>query len=383
MSLLQVRDLFASFGSFLSGTIEDVDPSHSLIDPAQLVISAAQTHGINPQLILAKIQGENSAISSRTRLSELKLKTFTGCGGGGNLQTSIAVQINCAAQNPRLYYDQQEPPNGQTVSGWRVGVAKQTQKQVNTRANPYEGLWVTPATKAAAAFYTYTPYRGAGWSGVAGGNALLVKVLRKTLKLYAMMPNTWHEYYDENGTLVHRFLTHNAKTGEYTFDWSMEPDYEYDSWGSLDGIPSGITGYLPGQATYNVGVAWDLRTYDYCKRDTDPGDPQDYNFYNGDCFVAAINTLPYEDLKQTWLPSWYTTYSANIINEPGYIALEGGLTKPADQGPYEAVPRVSTTQKAITGAPGEGRILNVLQDSEYRPEYPTFPSWGKVKMTIK
>jgi hypothetical protein len=381
MSILQIRDLFSFYGSYLSGQILDVDGV--TIDPAQLIGEAAQSHGINPQLLLAKLQGENSSIRRAARPDPVALKTLMGCGGGGNARTSMRNQITCAAQNLRLYFDQQEPPNGQTSSGWRVGVAKQTQNQVNTPANPYEGLWVTPATKATAALYTYTPYRGADWGGVRGGNALLVKVLRKTLKLYAVKPNTGHEYYDESGTLVHRFLTHNAKTGEYTFDWSMEPEYEYDSWGSLDGMQSGITGYLPGQATYNVGVAWDLKTYDYCKRDTDPGDPQDYNFYNGDCFVAAISPLEYWELRETWQPSWYTTYSANIVNEPGYISLEGGLTKPADQGPYVAVPRVSTTQKAVVGTPGEGRILNVLQDSEYRPEYPTFPSWGKVKMTIK
>jgi hypothetical protein len=60
-------------------------------------------------------------------------------------------------RRPRLYraYLNELEQNGQTRSGWRVGVGKWTE----------DGVLVTPATKAAAALFTYTPYAGAQWGG--------------------------------------------------------------------------------------------------------------------------------------------------------------------------------------------------------------------------
>lgn len=217
MSLLQIRDLFAQNNSFLAGQILDVDGE--TIDPALLIFDTSRQYAINPQVLLAKLQSENGAIKRSSRPSDIQLRTIMGCGGSGTLQTAIRVQIDCAAQALRTHFDAQQLPDGRTVSGWRVGETKQTQNILSTAANPREGLPVIPATKAVAALYTYTPYRGRIWGGVAGGNSLFVEVFRRTLKLYALYPNmSDHEIYDENENVIHRFLTHDSKTGIYTFN---------------------------------------------------------------------------------------------------------------------------------------------------------------------
>ncbi|MBK7927985.1 MAG: hypothetical protein IPJ98_10975 [Bryobacterales bacterium] len=208
MSLLQIRELFSFHGSFLSGVIPDVDGQP--IDPAQLVYDASQTYGINPQILIARMQTEQSAVTMRPRPKIESLMRLTGC----LTPAVMRVQIACAALKLREYFDAQLPPNGHTVSGWRVGEPRQTGNTNPNNIDPPEGLWVTPATMAVAALYTFTPYRGRGWNGSseAGGNQLLVRMIRKKLKLHALMPYfTGHELYDEQGNVTFRFLTPNPR----------------------------------------------------------------------------------------------------------------------------------------------------------------------------
>lgn len=162
--------------------------------------------------------------------------------------------------------------------------------------------------------------------------------------------------------------------------------FAYNAWTWVDGMVSGVTGYVPGRSSYNITIDWNLRTYDYCKQDASPGYPLDYMFYNGDCFVAAIANQPYEELRQSWPTDGFYPYSANITTHAGYITLEGGDNKPPDEGPYfghQWVSRNASTRKSVAGFPHEGRILSVVQDSEYRLELPTFPSWGTVRIIIQ
>lgn len=63
-------------------------------------------------------------------------------------------QLTCVAERFRAYQDQLTN-TGSTVSGWKVGVSKLTQ----------DGVTVTPATKAVAGQFTYTPYPGVQWGG--------------------------------------------------------------------------------------------------------------------------------------------------------------------------------------------------------------------------
>jgi len=141
-----IRYFLKQQGSCLANPLKDVDGV--TIDVPQLIHDAAVEHRINPKVILATMQKEQSAI---TRCPETwRLKRLMGAGSA----STARHQIDFGTSLFRAYQDELNS-NGVTRSGWRVGVAKQTQ----------DGVSVTPATKAVAGQFTYTPYAGSNWDG--------------------------------------------------------------------------------------------------------------------------------------------------------------------------------------------------------------------------
>ncbi len=145
-SVAAIRAFLQKQRSCLTNPIKDVDGV--TIDIPVLIHDAAVKYHINPKVILATMQKEQSAI---TRCPETwRLKLLLGAG-----QPSTArQQIDFGTSLFRAYQDELNS-GGQTRSGWKVGVAKQTQ----------DGVSVTPATNAVAGQFTYTPYAGVNWSG--------------------------------------------------------------------------------------------------------------------------------------------------------------------------------------------------------------------------
>jgi len=128
------------------------------ITAAQGIAQAAQEHGINPLAILVRAQMENSLIA-RANPSKFAMDTAFGCGCPDHQSCDpnfkgFGKQAQCLASWMRGYLTALEE-NGQTVSGWKVGVKKKTR----------DGKWVTPKNKATAALYTYTPVVGNSGSG--------------------------------------------------------------------------------------------------------------------------------------------------------------------------------------------------------------------------
>lgn len=153
MTFDQIRDFLKEQGSFLSGTIEDVDGE--LIDPAKLIYDAAQAYKINPQVLLTTMQKESGTVTATERSpNPIILKLIMGY----STPSTIKAQINDAAWQFRKYFLDLQT-KGITVSGWQVGVPKSTEDQIT----------VTPANKAVAALFTYTPWVGGGWGGKRGG----------------------------------------------------------------------------------------------------------------------------------------------------------------------------------------------------------------------
>ena len=118
---------------------------------AQAFADAAQTHGINPLLLLTRVQVEQSLIG-KTSASTSTLDKAMGCGCPDNQPCQSKYkgfdkQIDCAASKFRSYLDDMAN-GGTTVAGWGVGVTKTT----------LDGFSVTPVTEATAALYTYTPW---------------------------------------------------------------------------------------------------------------------------------------------------------------------------------------------------------------------------------
>ena len=116
------------------------------------IAQAAAQNGINPLVLLVRVQMEQGLISNTAVPSAVDQAFGCGCEGA-----------SCGAQY--LGFDHQALCSGQalgdamaallagnaTVSGWQPGVTTET----------LDGTAVTPMTNATAALYTYTPYLSA------------------------------------------------------------------------------------------------------------------------------------------------------------------------------------------------------------------------------
>ena len=129
---------------------------------AEIVADAASEFGINPLVLLTKIQVESSLIYATAAPTLTLLNRATGCGCHDGMSYCSAGakgfrrQVRCAAEAFQSYL-QDLTDGGQTISGWQVGVAKMAQDDVLVR----------PENAATAALYTYTPwvlpYQGGNW----------------------------------------------------------------------------------------------------------------------------------------------------------------------------------------------------------------------------
>ena len=148
MTAAEIRAFLVSRGSYFRQSIVDVDGV--AFDPATEIAVAAAQYRINPKVILTTLQKEHSGITRTTRPTDPQMRFLMGC-----VRASTArEQLACAAERFRSYQNSLVN-NGTTISGWRVGVAKTTQ----------DGVSVTPASRAVAGQFTYTPYAGVRWGG--------------------------------------------------------------------------------------------------------------------------------------------------------------------------------------------------------------------------
>jgi len=148
MTSEQIRFFLVRYNSYFRQPIQDVDGV--TFDPSSVLVQAASQYQINPRVLLATLEKECNGVTRSTRPSDRTMRSLVGCG----LPSTARQQLSCAAERFRAYHNQLTS-TGSTVSGWQVGVPKLTQ----------DGVWVTPATKATAGQFTYTPYAGAQWGG--------------------------------------------------------------------------------------------------------------------------------------------------------------------------------------------------------------------------
>lgn len=148
LNLDLIRAFLEENDSFLQRRIKDVDGVE--IDPAEELFQAAQTSQINPRVLLATLQKEQSGITRTEPPPVDRQRLLMGFGA----PSTIRDQNKEAAAQFRRDFDhlsRGEP----TAGGWQVGVEKQT----------LDPLPVTPASKAAAVLYSYTPWVGKAFGG--------------------------------------------------------------------------------------------------------------------------------------------------------------------------------------------------------------------------
>ncbi|HLU65759.1 MAG TPA: hypothetical protein VKZ63_05760, partial [Kofleriaceae bacterium] len=139
--------------SFLADEVMDTG---ELLSAALVRVAAEQ--GMNPLVLLVTLQKEAGLVSRSTAPSRQRVDYAFGCGcpdgrGCSSAYRGLDRQLACAAEHLRSYADAIEG-GGTTIGGFAPGRA--------TRV--LDGVHVTPANKATAILYTYTPWilRGEG-----------------------------------------------------------------------------------------------------------------------------------------------------------------------------------------------------------------------------
>ena len=140
------------------------------------LVAIAGAQGIDPVVLLARMQVESSLVSATVRPSRSRIDTALGCGCPDSANCSsqylgLHNQLTCAAQVLTEHFTESIDQSGD----WRLGHAHRTS----------DPTWVTPHSNATAALYAYTPWVLPG----TGGNWLVWNVTRKYLKHFDQAGN--------------------------------------------------------------------------------------------------------------------------------------------------------------------------------------------------
>jgi len=115
-----------------------------------VIVDTAHAVGINPLLILVRLQVERSLVSKSVRPSANTVAYALGCGcpdsaaGCGAIYYGLERQLVCSARTMRRWYDSSADGSG----WWRAGHPRKSA----------DGVTVTPANHATASLYAYTPW---------------------------------------------------------------------------------------------------------------------------------------------------------------------------------------------------------------------------------
>ena len=133
---------------------------------SQMIYQISQSRGLNPILLLSRMQVEASLISAKRRPAQHLIDRAMGCGCPDGYACAARYlglhnQINCAAQKFRELYDKSVNGSG----WWRKGLGKST----------LDNYWIVPNSHATAALYAYTPWvlQGSGGTWLAWKTAML------------------------------------------------------------------------------------------------------------------------------------------------------------------------------------------------------------------
>ena len=125
---------------------------------SQIIFEESQLYRVNPKVILAMLQKEQSLITDQSP-SQNQLDWATGfavCDSCAKSDPSIQQykgfynQVSLFAEKVRNNYLRDLQSLGRTYTGWGKGRAKTT----------VDGYEITPANSATAVLYTYNPWRG-------------------------------------------------------------------------------------------------------------------------------------------------------------------------------------------------------------------------------
>jgi hypothetical protein len=307
-------------------------------------------NGINPQLIVAFLQGENGLITMKARPSTVTIQSLLGCGAGGLALNTAAQQIQCAADNLSGTFDTLlgggAIQRNDNAPAWQVGVPTLTHNQYQGRMNPLEGLPITPANAASATMFIYTPYRGPWtFNGVAWGGITQFGGVSGKMKLWRQLGLWGVEAFYTGGVQANSVQTSAPQENSPHFinkligsglsnayQLPFAPQYlapaplpPAGAWDVNNGASVGIDIILPPLGSYQIQLDYKMWTWDWCGTG---GDGSGWGHYDtGDCFVASLQQQHLLDfLSAQWQPqgSLRSAWSSS----PGLINIWGGPVPP-------------------------------------------------------
>jgi hypothetical protein len=147
------------------------------VPAAEAIARASRAAGINPVVMVARMQVEKSLVSKTARPAQARIDYAFGCGCPDGRACSAVYkgldkQVECAGTTLRKWYDGSIAGDGL----WVVGKSKRT----------LDPLTVTPRSHATSSLYAYTPWVLTG----SGGNWLAWNVARR-----------YFRHFDEQGAL--------------------------------------------------------------------------------------------------------------------------------------------------------------------------------------
>jgi hypothetical protein len=348
MTVYQIRDLLDEKGSFLATpdvTTQIIDTDGVTWQPAQTILDLAQKYTINPQLILVTMQKEDGLITSNTR-PPAGHDGFMGAKGCPS--QTLRGQLDCGVSRFRNYLTQLDS-TGVTPGGWQVGVSKKTCYPSNCSI---ENISVTPANRATAALWTYTPVVGTYWGGAPNvlGTSGNVQIWSGTLFKNVVHILKWKNCgacpqspeVDEKGWSIAMGVAGRPENGQQAV--------------SRHGVSAG----LPPSDSYKITFQCDLFSWDSYNPVTKPGT----GFW--DSFSISVTDNKFWEIPGLSDPLTFPFYlfGGGSFGD-GILKKSGAVTKTAT---------ANANASGIT-------YLNVILDTGTLPESDTnFPSWGTCKI---
>jgi len=141
-----IRKYFEFINSCLQAPLIDADDVE--IDLPTLIQEASVTYQVNPKLLLALMEAEQSALSQCPDTASLS--SLMGLDPPSTAQEQIAAATAMIANAVNTL-----AATGITPNGWQTGISKVT----------LDGVAVIPATDAITILFDHTPYAGVLWGG--------------------------------------------------------------------------------------------------------------------------------------------------------------------------------------------------------------------------
>jgi hypothetical protein len=138
------------------GSLVTTDYANIRKPASQIIWEAARAWNLNPKLVLATLQKEQSLLTTSNSSNKTRLARAMGCGiypGSPNTYPGFGNQVWNGTRKLSTY-ELPGTAGGQLPGGWKPG----TTMRVTLSSDHTKKITIVPANASTFALYTYTPY---------------------------------------------------------------------------------------------------------------------------------------------------------------------------------------------------------------------------------